>query len=106
MLNYFLYILILPLFGSFIILFFNNNKIIKKISILISFLIFISLSFIWISFDKQTTDFQLLQTIDWINFYNINLIIGIDGISILFIMLTALLIPVCMVSSYYSIQKY
>lgn len=106
MLNYFLYILFLPLFGSFIILFINNNKIIKNISISISFLVFIGLSLIWVSFDEQATDFQLLQTIDWINFYNINLIIGIDGISILFIMLTALLIPLCMVSSYYSIQKH
>jgi NADH-quinone oxidoreductase subunit M len=105
MLNFYTYIITAPLVSGFFILFFNNPRIIKTISITTSFLVFLCLSFVWASFDQQTADFQLLQTINWIKIYNINLVIGVDGISILFIMLTALLIPLCMVSSYYSIQK-
>jgi NADH-quinone oxidoreductase subunit M len=105
MVNFYLCILVSPLIGGFLILFLHDPRIIKIISITVSFLIFSCLSLVWSSFDQQAAGFQLLTTIDWIKFYNINLVIGVDGVSMLFIMLTSLLIPLCMVSSFYSVQK-
>jgi NADH-quinone oxidoreductase subunit M len=48
-------------------------------------------------FDPTITDFQFLETNDWFNSININLAFGIDGLALVMIQLTALLIPVCII---------
>jgi len=99
--NFFLIILIiLPLVTITILFFLKNEKFIKNFSIFMSFFIFLMSLPLWILFDKSTSNFQYVFKIEWINQFNINFYLGIDGISLFFIILTTFLIPICMLISY------
>ena len=98
-------LLILPLIAIIILFFLKNKKFIKNFSIFMSFLIFIISLPLWILFDKSTSNFQFLTKIDWINQFNMHFYLGIDGISLFFIILTTFLIPICILISYEIIKK-
>ena len=51
----------------------------------------------WISFDQTTSSFQFVEERIWIKDF-INYKVGVDGISILFILLTTFITPLCIVS--------
>ena len=70
-----------------------------------SFFLFLISLLLWISFDKCTSNFQYVFHIQWMNPFNLNFDLGIDGISLFFIILTTFLIPLCMLISYETIVK-
>src|SRR6266446_5140834 len=57
---------------------------------------------IWLfqHFDRTTSAFQFTQHAPWIESYNINYFVGVDGISISMVLLTALLCPICVLASW------
>ncbi len=57
----------------------------------------------WYSFDTETSNFQFLEEINWISGF-IKFKFGIDGISILFIILTTLITPICVISCINSVK--
>jgi len=101
-------ITILPLVGAIFIFIFDNNQSENKNTIYVSlFTSFVNLFlalFLWYSFDKNTADFQFIEEANWINGF-IKFKFGIDGISILFIVLTAFITPICIISCISSIKK-
>ena len=70
-----------------------------------AFLIFLISLFLWILFDKSNPNFQYLFQIPWISQFNLYFYIGLDGISLFFIILTTFLTPICLLISYESITK-
>tara|TARA_Y100000816_G_scaffold129973_1_gene91674 strand:- start:2639 stop:4126 length:1488 start_codon:yes stop_codon:yes gene_type:complete len=80
----------------------NNNSAIY-ISLFSSLATFILSIFIWYSMDYTSADFQFLEEQSWINDF-IKFKLGIDGISILFIMLTTLITPICIISCVNSVK--
>ncbi len=58
---------------------------------------------LWASFDNSTHAFQFVEQAVWID-ETIQYHVGVDGISMLFVVLTALLKPICILSSWYSIK--
>ena len=56
-----------------------------------------------LDFDPANAGFQFLEEIPW--FAGLNYRMGVDGISVLFVLLTAFLLPLCIVSSWKSIEK-
>jgi NADH-quinone oxidoreductase subunit M len=60
--------------------------------------------FLWYTFDQSNADFQFIEEKNWINGF-IKFKLGIDGISILFIVLTAFIIPICIVSCVNSVNE-
>ncbi|MFZ9995589.1 MAG: NADH-quinone oxidoreductase subunit M [Pelagibacteraceae bacterium] len=101
-------ITILPLVGAIFIFIFDNNQSENKntiyVSLFTSFVNFFLALFLWYSFDKNTADFQFIEEANWINGF-IRFKFGIDGISILFIVLTAFITPICIISCISSIKK-
>jgi len=101
-------ITILPLVGAIFIFIFDNNQSENKntiyVSLFTSFVNFFLAIFLWYSFDKNTADFQFIEEANWINGF-IRFKFGIDGISILFIVLTAFITPICIISCISSIKK-
>ena len=93
-------LILLPLIGSFFI-FFNKssekNRTIKYVSIFITFSNFLLSLYLWYIFDKSISDFQFIENREWISGL-INYKVGIDGISILFVVLTAFITPLCVIS--------
>lgn len=80
----------------------NNNSAIY-ISLFSSLATFILSLFVWYSMDYTSTDFQFLEEQSWINDF-IKFKLGIDGISILFIVLTTLITPICIISCINSVK--
>ena len=99
-------LIFLPLVSSFFILISrdkkNNNSAIY-ISLFSSIATFILSLFVWYSLDLNSADFQFVEEKSWINNF-IKFKLGIDGISIPFIVLTTLVTPICIISCINSIK--
>ena len=94
-------LILLPLLGSLFIFFSksksNTHLTSKYLALFVSFANFILSLYLWHLFDPSTSEFQFLEERSWIKGF-INYKIGIDGISILFIILTTFISPLCVVS--------
>ena len=102
-------IIFLPLIGVLFILLNSGDEIkVKKtsfrVSLLTSLLVFIMSLFLWLQFDNTTKDFQFVENKKWIVDF-INYKVGVDGISILFVVLTAFITPICIVATYNSVTN-
>jgi NADH-quinone oxidoreductase subunit M len=59
--------------------------------------------FIWHQFDSSTAEFQFQEEVEWMAAFNISYRMGVDGISVFFVLLTTLLTPICVLASWDSI---
>ena len=82
----------------------KNNYSAIYISLFSSLATFILSLFVWYSMDYKSADFQFLEEQTWINNF-IKFKLGIDGISILFIVLTTLITPICIISCINSVKE-
>jgi proton-translocating NADH-quinone oxidoreductase chain M len=67
---------------------------------------FVLSTFLWVLFDRSTAKFQFVEEFLWIPSSNINFFIGVDGISLFFVLLTTLLVPLCLLASWNSVKIY
>nr|QIA60222.1 NADH dehydrogenase subunit 4 [Treubia lacunosa] len=101
-------LILLPLLGSLIILVIPNSRVrlIRDITLWTSLMTFLYSLFFWIRFENDTAKFQFVETIRWLPYSNINFYIGIDGISLFFVILTTFLTPICILVGFYSVKSY
>ena len=99
-------LLFIPLIGVILLLLcsYKNNNMLKMIALSTSSLNFLLSILLWVFFDRSTGDFQFVNKILWAPNLNINLTVGVDGISLFFVILTTLLIFLCLLSSWNSIE--
>jgi NADH-quinone oxidoreductase subunit M len=99
-------IIFLPLLGSIFIILFQsqNNKSAIYVSLFTSVANFLLVLFLWYSFDIKYVGFQFIEESNWISGF-IKFKLGIDGISILFIVLTAFITPICIISCINSVKE-
>ena len=101
-------VIFVPLVGALFILMIRgddaivarNAKFVALWTTLGNFVLSIPL---WVGFDNQTADFQFVEQYNWLS-ENITYHVGIDGISMLFIILSTFLMPICILASWNSIQ--
>ncbi len=79
----------------------RNARYVALWTSLITFLLSLSL---WVGFDRSTADFQFVEKSEWIPEFGVFYHMGVDGISVLFVLLSTLLTPLCVVASWRSIQ--
>jgi NADH-quinone oxidoreductase subunit M len=100
-------ITLLPALGALFILFSksekNENRNAINLSLFTSVVNLFLAIFLWYSFDKSFTGFQFVEEQNWISGF-IKFKFGIDGISILFIILTAFITPICIISCVNSVK--
>jgi len=60
--------------------------------------------FLWFGFERGTAEFQFVEQAEWLPDYNIAYNMGVDGISVLFILLSTLLTPICILASWEAIR--
>ena len=99
-------LLFIPLIGVILLLLcsYKNDNMLKMIALSTSSLNFLLSILLWVFFDSSTGDFQFVNKILWAPNLNINLTVGVDGISLFFVILTTLLIFLCLLSSWNSIE--
>ncbi len=105
----------LPLCGAFFAFFIsskddvnnntNVNQNIKFVALWTSVMTFVISLLIWINFDYQLQGYQFVENTQWVPSLGIVYHLGVDGLSLPFIILTTFLIPVCILCSWNSIQQ-
>ncbi len=84
-------IVFLPVIGSLFVLFLKNNNAIRWTALVVTTAVLLLALPVLSNFDKTTYNMQFVERYPWIPSWGINYFVGIDGISVLFIFLTALL---------------
>ncbi|WP_174800652.1 NADH-quinone oxidoreductase subunit M [Martelella limonii] len=97
----------LPLVGVVLILFTRDDnetglRNIRNVALLTTIFTFIVSLFVWMQFDPSNPNFQLIEDHPWLG-TGISYHLGIDGISLLFILLTTVLMPLCILASWEAI---
>ena len=100
----------LPLLGAFIIMMVRGDEKVvasnARWTALWTSLITFALSLIlWVRFDKASVDYQFVEQAAWLPEFGISYIMGVDGISVLFVLLATLLTPICILASWESVQS-
>ena len=95
----------LPLVGAVLIGFLNKDAKgnARWIAIWTTVLTFIVSLAIWINFDKSNPGFQFIEDHAWLGALRYKM--GVDGISMLFVILTTFLMPICILASWESVQE-
>ena len=101
-------LILLPIVGIFFMTLIRNNNDqssnnLKHTALWISFLNFLISLYLLFAFNQQDAGFQFEERYFWIE-NGISYHLGVDGISILFIVLTTMLVPICILASYDSIK--
>lgn len=104
--NLLIYVLMFPIFGILVLLLVpaREEKLMKIIALNSACLSFIGSLILWGFFQKSTGAFQFVVKLFWVPGFNLNFTMGIDGISIFFLLLTTLLIPLCLLTSWNSVN--
>jgi len=100
-------VIFLPIIGGILMFLINRSKeeLIKWTSLLVSLFTFILSLPLFTKFDKTTYSMQFVEKKDWIPHWGIHYYIGVDGISVLFILLSTLVTILCVLISWNSIQN-
>src|SRR5258708_4737762 len=101
------YVIFFPLLGAAALLFFGKEQalIIKSVGLLFSAATFVLSLFLYVGFDPANSSMQFLTRILWVPSLNVGYTVGIDGMSLLLIMLTTFLTPIALLSSWNSVEK-
>ena len=94
-------LILLPTIGSIFLLFSKNNNennfTVKYVALFTSVVNFLLSIYLWYLFDPSTSEFQFIEERTWLVGF-VNYKVGVDGISILFIILTTFITPLCIIS--------
>ncbi len=102
-------IILLPSIGSLFLFFIKGSEgkslqTIKYVALFVTITNFFISIYLWYLFDETSSNFQFIEDKEWLDGF-INYKVGIDGISILFIILTTFITPLCVLSVNNSIKS-
>ncbi|MDZ7759443.1 MAG: NADH-quinone oxidoreductase subunit M [Desulfovermiculus sp.] len=89
-----------PLLAAVILFFLQGDRTIRIFTLVVSLVECILALPIIFGFDTSTAQFQMVERQAWIEPWNIYYYLGIDGISVLMVLLTVLLLPICVLCSW------
>src|SRR5262245_51300672 len=99
----------LPILGALALLFVRDDeqheRLLRQIALVVSVLVFAETLLLWSRFDPANADFQFVERHAWIPSFGISYAVGVDGISLLLVVLTGFLTPIALLSSWDSVHK-
>jgi len=98
-------LIFLPLAGAVVLFLIRNETAAKIWSLIISIVNFALSLPLYFSFDLSTYKYQFAEHVPWIPSLKINYTVGVDGISLLLVLLSTLLTPICILASWKYIEK-
>jgi len=92
----------LPLLGAVIVLVLPSSRpaLVKRVALACTLPTFVLGVWLFAVFDRGVATFQYVDRVPWIASYDIEYFVGVDGISIAMVLLTALLCPLCVLASF------
>ena len=99
-------VLAAPLVGAVLAVLIPKDQVfgLKVFGIGASSLVLLLSVYLYIQFDGSKAEFQFVEQVEWIDELNASYHVGVDGISLLLIMITTFLTPLSLLSSWGSIQ--
>lgn len=99
-------VIFFPMIGAILIAFIPDKQTdsIKGISLVIAVITFLLSVFLWAGFDKVASGMQFTEKLPWVTSLGIYYHLGIDGISLLLIILTTILTVLCILASWNSVK--
>ena len=99
----------LPIVGALFVLSIRGEAAIvarnaRNVALLTSLATFLLSLLIWVNFDSNSADFQMIDQARWLPGYSIVYKMGVDGISLFFVILSTFLTPICILSAWDAIQ--
>ncbi len=82
----------------------RKGQLVRWLSLLGSLAVFFLSILVWLGFDPDSGGMQMTEKISWIPQFGINYQLGIDGISLLLVLLTTFLVPIVILASWTSIS--
>ena len=103
-------VIFLPVAGALVLMLVGNrdgerNGFVRQAALGFSLLTFVGTLALWRGFDPAGAEYQFVERYPWIPTFGIDYSIGIDGISLMLIVLTGFLTPVSLLSSWGSVKK-
>ncbi|KAF0140407.1 MAG: NADH-quinone oxidoreductase subunit M [Rhodospirillaceae bacterium] len=98
----------LPLVGAAVILTIRGEEALvarnaRNVALLTSTVTFVLSLALWSLFDLNTAAFQFVEKMEWLPGIGVNYHMGVDGISLLFVLLSTFLTPICILSSWQAV---
>jgi NADH-quinone oxidoreductase subunit M len=99
----------LPLVGAALILFTRGDdafvaRSARILALITSSVVFLLSLYLWFNFDRGNPGFQFEEKSEWMPTLNIGYRMGVDGISLTFVLLSTLLTPICILASWDAIK--
>ena len=93
---------LLPLIGALLVSVIPTEQVlrIKQAALATTVLVALSALLMWLNFDAANTDFQFVQSAAWIPSFGINYAVGVDGLSLVLILLSVLLAPIVVLAGW------
>ena len=103
-------IVFLPLLGAVLLLLIGNRDgskdgLVRNVALGVSLVTFAATLALWAGFTPGTADFQFVERYSWIPAFGIEYYLGVDGISLMLVVLTGFLTPLALLSSWANIER-
>src|SRR6266849_6197452 len=100
-------LVLLPLAGALLIVLMSGRRegLIRAVALGVSIAVFAVTVLLWVRFDGASADFQFVERHAWIPAFGIQYFVGVDGISLLLLVLTGFLTPLALLSSWESVHN-
>ena len=97
----------IPLLGMIAVLLLprESEELVKRVTLIFTLIPLALAVYLFITYDRSTAGTQYVVNVPWIDAFNIQYHIGIDGLSVTLLLLTALLGPICVIASWRNIEK-
>src|SRR4051812_5378442 len=99
-------LVVLPIAGALALLVVKDDEhtaaLVRNIALVVSVLVFAETLLLWSRFNPGSADFQFVERYAWIPAFGISYFVGVDGISLLLLVLTGFLTPLALLASWES----
>ena len=97
----------IPLLGMIAVLLLprESDELVKRVTLVFTLIPLVLAVILFVTYDRSTSGTQEELNVAWIQAFNIHYHIGIDGLSVTLLLLTALLGPICVIASWRNIEK-
>ena len=94
--------MLLPILGTLLIAVIPSDQVlrIKQAALAITLLVAVTGVLAWFSFNAEDTAFQFVQSMKWIPSFGINYAVGVDGLSLVLILMSVLLTPIVVLAGW------
>ena len=103
-------LVVLPVAGAILLLLVKGDEersapLARNVALVVSLLVFAETLLLWVRFNAASGDFQFVERHAWIPAFGIEYFVGVDGISLLLLVLTGFLTPLALLGSWESVHK-